>query len=260
MQTSATPDDQPPHADTDAAAEAQPDSSWTLDKLGAFASGEVSSAFFAKEAAILQATKSAVHLHRAGHALSLARDKCKGEGHGDWTKFKRKHGFASTTVNDAIRLYDKAETEDAVVGLGITEAKKKFVYPPKKVVSNPPTPAKKPGKKAAKSSSPLAASAVTQEANPPPPKQHAQGGGTTATPRPTNPDSAASDEPEVSFATALIEELEEIAQRLAEIAQDDFGKTTWTKAEARQGHNAVASIYPTLKTIQRRLRNEDTIG
>jgi hypothetical protein len=253
MQTSATPDDQPLHAD--AAAEAQPDSSWTLDKLGAFASGEVSIAFFAKEAAILQATKSAVHLHRAGHALSLAREKCKGEGHGDWANFKRKHGFASTTVNDAIRLYAKAETEDAVVGLGITEAKKKFVYPPKKAVTNPASPVKKPGKKAAKSAAAPLDTGVAQEQ----PNIHAQTGEPTTNPgqTATDDDDAAPDEPEVSFTTALIEELEEIAQRLAEIAQDDFGKATWTAVEASQGHNAVNSIYPTLKTIQRRLRNEE---
>lgn len=258
MQTSATPDDQPLHADTNAAAEAQPDSSWTLDKLGAFASGEVSSAFFAKEAAILQATKSAVHLHRAGHALSLARDKCKGEGHGDWANFKRKHGFASTTVNDAIRLYDKAETEDAVVGLGITEAKKKFVYPPKMAVTGTANPVKKPGKKTAKSAAAPLDTGVAQEQ----PNIHAQTGEPKPNPRQaaTDNDDGTPDEPEVLFTTALIEELEEIAQRLAEIAQDDFGKTTWSKAEVRHGNNAVASIYPTLKTIQRRLRNEEPIG
>lgn len=262
MQTPATHDDKPlPVEDeADPTDETQPDSSWSLDRLSEFATEEVNNSFFAEKAAILQAHKSAVYLFRAGHALFLAREKCKGEKHGDWTKFKKKYSIADTTANDAIRLYENAKTEDALAGLGITEAKKKFVYPPKQAVTSPASPVKKPPKKTAKTSSQRPTSAVTQETNSP----LSQGNGTTA----PNPDSAPSgdgeiasasapEEPEVSFTTALIEELEEIAQRLAEIAQDDFGKATWTAVEARQGTNAVNSMYPTLKSIQRRLRNEE---
>ena len=124
--------------------EARPDPSWTLDRLAVYAKDEVSNSFHAEHQAILQAHKSAVHLFRAGHALALAREKCKGEQHGDWKKFKKKHGLADTTANDAIRLYENAKTEDALAGLGITQAKEKFGIArpkkPKKGASPSPRP------------------------------------------------------------------------------------------------------------------------
>ena len=265
MQTPATPDDNtlPGDEDADSTAESRPDSSWSLDRLGEFATEEVNNSLFAQEAAVFQAHKSAVYLFRAGHALFLAREKCKAEKHGDWTKFKQKYTLADTSVNDAIRLYENAKIEDALVGLGITEAKKKFVYPPKQAVTSPASPVKKPPKKTAKTSPQQPTNAVTQGANSPSlPNHHAQSNGTTATsldPAPPGDEESAPEESEVSFTTALIEELKEIAQRLAEIAQDDFGKAAWTKAEVGMANNAVASMYPTLKSIQRRLRNEDPI-
>lgn len=265
MPTPATPDDKtlPGDEDADSTDESRPDSSWSLDRLGEFATEEVNNSFFAEKAAIFQAHKSAVYLFRAGHALFLARERCKGEKHGDWTKFKQKYTLADTSVNDAIRLFENAKIEDALVGLGITEAKKKFVYPPKQAVTSPASPVKKPHKKTAKTSSQQPKTALTQGANVPSPHPHAQSNGTTATsPDPAAPDvesepASAPEEPEVSFTTALIEELEEIAQRLAEIAQDDFGKATWTKAEAQQATNAVRSMHSTLKNIQRRITNEE---
>ena len=266
MQTPATPDDKnlPVEEEADSTDETQPDASWSLDRLGEFATEEVNNSFFAGEVAIFQAHKSAVYLFRAGHALFLAREKCKGEKHGDWTKFKKKYSFADTSVNDAIRLYEHAKIEDALVGLGITEAKKRFVYPPKQAVTSPASPVKKSPKKSAKTSPQQPTNAVTQGANvPSPPNNHAQSNGTTATspdPALSGDDESAPDESEISFATALIEELESIAQRLAEIAQDDFGQAAWKKADVGMANNAVASMYPTLKSIQRRLRNEDPIG
>lgn len=111
--------------------DAQPDASWSLDTLASYAKGEVANSKAAEKLAILQAKKSAVHLFRAGHALFLAREQCKGEKHGDWAKFKRKYGLAGTSANDAIRLFENVKTEESLDGLGITEAKVKFVYPPK---------------------------------------------------------------------------------------------------------------------------------
>lgn len=117
--------------------ESLPDSSWELDRLALFAKGELANSVQTEQAAILQSHKSAVHLFRAGCALAFARDKCKAEGHGTWAKWKREHDLADTSVNDAIRLYESAQTEDALTGLGITQAKEKYVYPAKKQADQP---------------------------------------------------------------------------------------------------------------------------
>ena len=109
--------------------DATPDSTWDEDRLALYFKGELANSEQADEQAILQAQKSAVHLFRAGHALFLARDLCKHKGHGMWTSFKHQHDMKDTTANDAIRLYVNAKTEDALLGLGITEAKVKYVYP-----------------------------------------------------------------------------------------------------------------------------------
>ena len=60
------------------------------------------------------------------------------------------------------------------------------------------------------------------------------------------------DEPRLTLA----EELEQIAQRLAEIAQDDFGKVTWTAADIDTASNAVAAMKKVMIVIQRLLNNE----
>ncbi|HEX4144544.1 MAG TPA: hypothetical protein VHY91_13640 [Pirellulales bacterium] len=109
--------------------DAIPDTSWALSQLLTYAKERIASSKSADKESILQAKKSAVELFRAGAALSLARAKCNELGKGEWSRWKREHDFADTTVNDAIRLYTNAKTEDALKGLGITEAKEKFVYP-----------------------------------------------------------------------------------------------------------------------------------
>ena len=255
----------------------RPDLSWTLERLAVYAKDEVSNSDHAEQQAILQANKSAIHLFRAGHALALARDKCKGEQHGEWTKFKKKHRLAGTTANDAIRLYENAKTEDALAGLGITEAKTKFgIAKPKKSkkgASGPPgpqPPASNPG-----------AGAVPNEAAPDPGHHDKMGGVPKDQPGPVE---GQNDKGNTSAATngstdngekqvhvdetaptdkasqSLADELERIAQRLSEINQDDFGKATWTKADIRKARNAVAAMNKNALGINRRLNNEDPIS
>ena len=62
--------------------DARPDPSWDEERLALYAKGELANSEEAERQAILQARKSAVHLFRAGHALALARAKCKGEKYG----------------------------------------------------------------------------------------------------------------------------------------------------------------------------------
>ena len=109
----------------------KPDESWDLDRLTTYLKRELANSQKAEEESLLQSHKSAIHLFKAGRALAIAREKCKADGRGAWVKWQEDQKLARTTVYDAIRLYEEAETEDALVGLGITEAKKKFVYPEK---------------------------------------------------------------------------------------------------------------------------------
>ncbi len=108
-----------------------PNTAWDVERLTSFAKQKLDQSSIANNQAILHAHKSAVDLFRAGCALFFLRSKCKQEAKGEWTKWLQSHGLAATTVNDAIRLYENAKTEDALASLGITEAKAKFVYPTK---------------------------------------------------------------------------------------------------------------------------------
>ena len=69
--------------------------------------------------------KSAVDLFWAGAALWLIRDKLKKE-EPRWVAWQQANKLARSTVLEAIALYENAMSPDALVGLGITEAKERF--------------------------------------------------------------------------------------------------------------------------------------
>jgi len=108
-----------------------PGESWEMSRLEAYAKRRLASSSQAEGQALLQAEKAAIELYWAGCALKFIRDQKKAEHHGAWTEWKRECGHPDTTVNDAIRLYENAKTPDALTGMGITKAKKQFVYPAK---------------------------------------------------------------------------------------------------------------------------------
>jgi hypothetical protein len=107
----------------------KPNKTWTLEQLGVFAEERVHEYKMYERQAALVAHKSAVALYWAGSALDVARTKCKEGKHGLWAKWKKKYKIANTTANDAIRLYKNAGSPESLKGMGVTEAKKKFVYP-----------------------------------------------------------------------------------------------------------------------------------
>jgi len=176
------------------ASEARPDQSWDLVRLASFAKGELRRSSDAEKEAVLQAHKSAVHLFWAGCALALAREKCKAEGHGAWRKFKEANCLADTTANDAIRLYENAKAPEALEGLGITEAKKKYVYPAKDHEESEPSddePESPPGPRRAAT------------------RRRKEGGG-----------GREDDE-------SLAAKLADVAQRLSEIVLNEWGRVDW---------------------------------
>jgi hypothetical protein len=246
----------------------RPDPSWSLDRLASFAKDEVTCSFHAEQEAILQAHKSAVHLFRAGHALALARAKCKGEQHGNWKKFKKKHTIADTTANDAIRLFENAKTEDALVGLGITEAKVKFGVTRPRNGKTPPPPKSppnagagpgadsQPGNAEGEIDNNNAETAVTKESGRSGPSGSDGAGTSEKADNGGAPGDGETDSAD-DQAETLANELEVIAQRLSEINQDTFGKIHWTKASIRKARNAAAAMPKSAKDIHRRLRNEE---
>jgi hypothetical protein len=202
----------------------KPDESWGLDRLAGFARAKLAASGRAEQEAVLQAHKSAVALFWAGCALSIARDKSKAEGHGRWAEWKREKKLKDTTVNDAIRLFENAKTEDALTGLGITEAKYKFVYPPEgEHDGSRPSATDRKGKRKPKATDdrppdegrpPLRVRFVAAE----------PGVVDSPAPAPGPDEEPAHDEPAGAPALTPADELTNIAQRLTEIALNEIGK------------------------------------
>lgn len=229
---------------------APPDfSTMDLDGLAAFIDGRLASSYEAERRSLLQANKSAVHLFWAGAALYEARAKCEKEGRGKWTAYKGEHGFKDTTANDAIRLFENAKTPAALAGLGVTESKKKFVYPPKEESNQKPVDMKpklpttkggsRPGKlPLASKKAPLTeAAAVTQAED-------------------AKPEAGDDNLNVIDPTVTLAETLEVIAQDLNEIVQDDMGKADWSGAAARRLENAIAAVECASAKLTRRMNND----
>jgi hypothetical protein len=205
--------------------DARPDPSWDLPALVVYAKGELANAQHAETESILQAHKSAVHLFWAGCALWFARDKCKIQGRGRWTAFKAQHGLADTTANDAIRLYEHAKTEEALIGLGITEAKKRYVYP-------------EPDE--------------DEETHGEQPQTHARQAHNESKGQVTKTNRTTSSMPRGTLA----DELEDIAQRLHEIAQNEMGKVDWSVEDFGSVHKAALALEKTVARILKRISDE----
>lgn len=245
--TAAQPDDDD---DKDEDRVAPPDfSAMDLDGLAAFIDGRLASSYEAERRSLLQANKSAVHLFWAGAALYEARAKCEKEGRGEWTAYKKEHGFKDTTTNDAIRLFENAKTPAALAGLGVTEAKEKFVYPAKKGSDQKSTDLKpnspktkggsRPGKlpPASEGPAPTKSAAVTQAEDA---ELEKDDGNLNV----------------IDSTVTLAETLEVIAQDLNDIVQDDMGKVDWNGAAATRLENAIAAVESAAAKLTRRMNND----
>jgi hypothetical protein len=94
-----------------------PDDSWDDDELVAYAKHQVVEIRKLKR-------QVAVHVYRLGMALSLYRKRHL--EHGDWEKFLEGQGLSGPTAWRAVQLFERAESEQEVANLGITEAYVKF--------------------------------------------------------------------------------------------------------------------------------------
>lgn len=106
-----------PVVPTDTQDDAVPDDSWTLEDLRKYALDRFCEVN-------LLAKRSTVQIYRAGWALSIAQKKEKDER--EWVEWQKKHGLKRTTVWEAIKLYERAPSEEAIKDLAPQKAKEKY--------------------------------------------------------------------------------------------------------------------------------------
>jgi hypothetical protein len=111
-----------------------------LAQLEAIALDNLKQADQAKGTLSTLGKSAAESVFKAGQALVALRDKLP-QGH--WKSWQREKGLGVGTVNEAVRLYERAGTLARVKGLSITEAKVRFrvIADPKVKAKRPPTPA-----------------------------------------------------------------------------------------------------------------------
>lgn len=197
--------------------------SMSLDELAAFVDGKLASLKQSEQQAFLHAHKSAVALYWAGCALYKAKELCEAQGKDQWKNFKTEHSLPNTTVNEAIRLFEFAKTPEALAGLGITEAKEKFVFHDRKPKSPKSTTRKSLAKgkqKPVDETSDEITSSLDEDC-----------------PDPTE---------------SIVEELNDVAQKLVDIAHGQLGtmdlQTTRIKI-----HRALKEVTQAVRKIQERI-------
>lgn len=204
----------------------KPDPSWTVEQLAIYAKSKMALSLQAEKEAILQAHKSAVDLFWAGAALRLIRDILKKEER--WVAWQKANKLARSTVLEAIALYENAKSPDALVGLGITEAKEQFG-----VVKAGPSPStvapttKLSGKKASQAPAPSGGQPAVPS---PPPK-----------PAPVEP---------VNAEEWLRNHMQPYADQLEDWTLNDLGRLVIPDEQRTTWKNIAASLRATAKRIE----------
>jgi hypothetical protein len=204
----------------------KPDPSWTVEQLAIYAKGKMASSVQAEREAILQAHKSAVDLFWAGAALWLIRDKLKKEER--WVAWQKANKLARSTVLEAIALYENAKSPDALVGLGITEAKERFGVVKPKPAPSTSTPTKKPSGRQA---SPAPGPSGGQPTVPPPPPK----------PEPVEP---------VNAEERLRNHIQPLTDQLEDWTLNDLGRLVIPADQRITWKNIAASLRATAKRIE----------
>ncbi len=204
----------------------KPDPSWTVEQLAIYAKGKMAASVQAGKEAILLAHKSAVDLFWAGAALWLIRDKLKKEDR--WVAWQKANKLARSTVLEAIALYENAKSPDALVGLGITEAKERFGVVKPKPAPTTSTPTKKPSGRQA---SPAPPPSGGQPAVPPPPPQS----------EPAEPADAEE---------RLRNKIHPVAEQLENWTLNDLGRLVIPDEQRMTWKNIAASLRATAKRIE----------
>ena len=99
-----------------------PDESWDLDRLGIYAATGLSEASRLEREFIQLGRRSTIQIFRAGRALSIAERKVKW---GEWGRWLVEHNIKRTTAWEAIQLYERAGSEEAIANLTPSQAKRR---------------------------------------------------------------------------------------------------------------------------------------
>lgn len=117
------PDDPTRAIPLEAQSESIPDDSWDLEQLGRYAATSLNEADRLLRESIQLGRRSTVQIFRSGHALAIARRKVPW---GEWGRWLATHHIKRTTAWEAIQLYERAGSEEAIATLAPTEAKRRY--------------------------------------------------------------------------------------------------------------------------------------
>ncbi len=107
----------------DAQSESIPDDSWGLEQLGNYAATGLNEADRLLRESIQLGRRSTVQIFRSGHALAIARQKVQW---GEWGSWLATHSIKRTTAWEAIQLYLRAGSEEAIANLPPELAKSRY--------------------------------------------------------------------------------------------------------------------------------------
>lgn len=102
-----------------------PASEYELGDLGELASDSLDEYKRLRGEAKAKAVEATLHIFWAGELLAVAAKRLKKQ-RGCWTAFLKEHQIGRTTAWEAIELFRKAKSGEAISGLTPTEAKRKF--------------------------------------------------------------------------------------------------------------------------------------
>jgi len=99
----------------------KPNQNWSIEQLQQYGIRAISQATALDAAIVRMKKKGARHVYRAGHAFSLIRAKLKEER--QYMKWLETFTLSHSAVHQAIQLYERFESEEAVGDMTTTEAK-----------------------------------------------------------------------------------------------------------------------------------------
>ena len=230
-----------------------PDESWSLDRLAAYVSGKLGESKDFETQARVIARKSTLVVFRAGRALCIARKKAK-EQKIKWTVWLEERNIPRTNDFEARELFKRAKTEEAVAGLTLTQAKKKFCIPksprerpntpletPKR--TSPETPASSNRRMAPKDNGETPELRVR---HPGEDSVHAKGNSRI----PNTPLPPPKENPDLPL-TVLVK----VKIRLTYL-EDEIKQADWTKESPKDCRDALVAIIKTARQIAKEIPNE----
>ncbi|MEI8194599.1 MAG: DNA adenine methylase [Phycisphaerae bacterium] len=102
----------------------RPSRSWDLERLAQYVASELHVSDLIEDNLGPLRRRSVLAVFRAGAALIIVRDRLVERG--GWVAWQSQHDLSRKTVNEAIRLFEAAGSEQALDGYSLTEAKVAF--------------------------------------------------------------------------------------------------------------------------------------